>query len=329
MLLTAAWLLLSGCQLVSLPQQQAALTEPQEHRHAARVYRELLAAHPPSQHQEYVQLVEQAGKHLARAADRPHWQWEFAVVALGPPRVIALPGGKVVVTEGGLAGCRNEAEIAAVLAHEMGHILARHGAERWRQAADAASKESEGAPSTDRQFRLAYGATFHGAAPHHDAVQEAEADSIGLLLLAKAGYDPKIAVAMWSPVPQAGRAGVPAEAAGALGAQNDRGRHLQDVLPQAVAIYSGSTEKRGEGALITGRPTPAASKSAAPTAVAAGPGAASHIAAHAPSGGWSSHGSTKPEGWNRDLEDPEWYQPALTDAGGREHAWAIPIRRTP
>lgn len=322
--LCAVTLAVTGCQLVSLPRPQSALTAQQEHRLSAQAFQTLLADQQRSQHQEYVQLVEQVGGRLESAADRPQWSWEFSVVALDTPRVVALPGGRVAVTEGLLAQCRNEAEVAAVLAHELGHLLAGHGAERW-QHAEKSPRDASKPLTSEQRFRTAYGATFDAPGARHDSHQESEADSIGLLLLARAGYDPQTAVGVWAP-PSDGKR--PSSGAGnsiAHSTHPERASRLQEVLPQAVSIYKRNPQPRGAGQVIVSRPV-----QPEPQPERAVVTAAARASSAAPaSDKWTPRGSAKPNDWSSDLAEGNWAEPVVSDARSRDSGWTATAPRLP
>lgn len=149
-------------------------------------------------------LVRRVGGRIAAVADLPGARWEFVVFDSPEANAFALPGGKVGVFTGILPITRDEAGLATVIGHEVAHAVARHGGERMSQAmALQGAGQVLGAVTVNSQWRgltmTAYGlgAQFGVALPHSRA-QESEADYIGLLYLARAGYDPVNAVAFWT-----------------------------------------------------------------------------------------------------------------------------------
>ncbi|HYC53054.1 MAG TPA: M48 family metalloprotease, partial [Gemmatimonadaceae bacterium] len=78
-------------------------------------------------------LVREVCERLAAAAERPDYDWEFTVVEAPEAEAVAFPGGKVIVYSGLLPVAEDSAGLAAVMGHEIAHVLARHGAERWSQ----------------------------------------------------------------------------------------------------------------------------------------------------------------------------------------------------
>ncbi len=139
----------------------------------------------------------------AAVADLPNAQWEFVLFDSPQANAFCLPGGKVGVYTGILAVTRDEAGLATVIGHEVAHALARHGGERMSMAkglelagilGGTAMSQSEYGP----YFQQLYAPVSQvGVALPHSRMQESSADEIGLILMARAGYDPKQAVGFW------------------------------------------------------------------------------------------------------------------------------------
>jgi len=150
-------------------------------------------------------MVERVGRRIAAVADLPNAEWEFVLFENKEPNAFCLPGGKVGVFTGILPIAKNEAGLATVIGHEVGHAIAHHGAERITEAMllSTGGKLLAGAldlndPRTLQAFSLAYGVgTQVLVALPHSRLQEEEADHIGLILMARAGYDPKEAIRFW------------------------------------------------------------------------------------------------------------------------------------
>jgi metalloendopeptidase OMA1, mitochondrial len=139
----------------------------------------------------------------AAVADLPNAQWEFVLFDSPQANAFCLPGGKVGVYTGIPAVTRDEAGLATVIGHEVAHALARHGGERMSVAkgielagilGGTAMSQSEYGP----YFQQLYAPVSQvGVALPHSRMQESSADEIGLILMARAGYDPKQAVGFW------------------------------------------------------------------------------------------------------------------------------------
>jgi predicted Zn-dependent protease len=152
-------------------------------------------------------LVQKVGKRIAAVAgkDMPDAQWEFVVFESKEANAFCLPGGKVGVYTGILPITKDEAGMATVLGHEIAHAVARHGGERMTQAqivALGSSALGQTLAKTDPRVQsvanVAYGVTTKvGYELPHSRAQESEADQIGLIYMARAGYDPEASVAFW------------------------------------------------------------------------------------------------------------------------------------
>lgn len=171
-----------------------------------KTYEDLRCRNDTCQDPAVNDLVTRVGSRLAAAADRPDYQWEFVVLENDQEtRAFCLPGGKAGVFTGVLKYTRGEAELATVLAHEMAHALARHTGERQSEATLAhmgsmgLGLTTAGAGSVAGQA-VAEGYSLgikYGILPTYSRAQELEADKIGLILMAKAGYDPALALDFW------------------------------------------------------------------------------------------------------------------------------------
>ncbi|MFQ5667996.1 MAG: M48 family metallopeptidase, partial [Candidatus Binatia bacterium] len=182
------------------------LSETQENALGQQAYREVLSKAKLVHDPHTVDLVTQVGQRIARAADKPDYQWEFSVI--DDPKVanaFALPGGKIAVYSGLFPLAHDTAGLAAVLAHEVGHAIAHHAAERMSQnllfqIVGTGLSVAVGAqnPATRNAIMQAFGLGAQvGVLLPFSRTQEAEADHIGLILMAKAGYDPHAALALW------------------------------------------------------------------------------------------------------------------------------------
>jgi metalloendopeptidase OMA1, mitochondrial len=152
-------------------------------------------------------MLQKVGKRIAAVAspDMPNAQWEFVLFESKEVNAFCLPGGKVGVYTGILPITKDESGLATVLGHEIAHAVARHGGERMSeamviqlggQALDASVAATD--PRWQAVAATAYGVTTTvGAQLPHSRLQESEADHIGLIYMARAGYNPELAVAFW------------------------------------------------------------------------------------------------------------------------------------
>jgi predicted Zn-dependent protease len=196
----------------------------------------------------FVEPVEQVGRRIAAVSDRPSYHWRFVVLA--DPReanAFALPGGKVAVYTGLFPVAHNTEGLAVVLGHEIAHVLARHGAERMSQGLLAQlggtvlAAVLGSSPDGDRAL-AAYGLGAQvGVLLPYSRTQESEADHIGLLLMARAGYDPNAAIAFWRRMERAASSGGPPEFLSTHPSRGTREEQIRVWLPEAMALYAAAS----------------------------------------------------------------------------------------
>jgi predicted Zn-dependent protease len=249
---------MAGCQsleLVSPQSSPAAELHPAPNRFPS--WKASIAGIPQSQDQEAIRLVEQVGRRLAAASTRPEQQWTFQVLAGDARNVVAFPDGQVAVYEGLLTLCGDEAELAAAMAHEMAHVLAGHVSER--AAADQGGSAEERSEFQSRLREYYSARVLQRPVAAFNARQESEADSMALLLLANAGYDPRAAVSFWDHMGAAGRPRL-GDFAEHHGGHGNRGQQLQPLMKSAVAIYDSRAEQHGRGVALAAAQTQMAAK---------------------------------------------------------------------
>lgn len=158
---------------------------------------------PISKDAKVTEMVTRVGKRIAAVASLPDAQWEFVVFDSPEANAFCLPGGKVGVYTGILPITKDEAGLATVIGHEVAHAVARHGGERMSRAvAMQGLGQAVGSATADSKYaqaiQIAYGLGSQVAVElPHSRSQESEADRIGLIYMARAGYDPEAAVAFW------------------------------------------------------------------------------------------------------------------------------------
>lgn len=176
----------------------------------------------------------------------PKDQWEVVVFRDETANAFALPGGKIGVHTGILKVAKNDAQLAAVLGHEVGHVIARHGAERVSQglatqgglaAIDAFVLGKDIGPGQRNLILggLGLAATFGVILPYSRS-HESEADLIGLDLMARAGFDPRQSVELWKNMATQSK-GAPPEFLSTHPASQTRIDHLQANMGPAVKKY--------------------------------------------------------------------------------------------
>ena len=187
---------------------------------------------------QYVQCVANAITDAAKgqtSVDR----WEVVVFQDATANAFALPGGKIGVHTGMLKVAQNDAQLGAVLGHEVGHVIAKHGAERASNALEQnIALGVVGAAGVSPQLMqvLGVGGQLAFTLPH-SRTHESEADLIGLNLMAEAGFDPRQSVELWRNMSKASGGGAPPQWLSTHPANETRIQALQEHLPEAIAKY--------------------------------------------------------------------------------------------
>ncbi len=212
--------------------------------------KEVLKKEKVSQDPQQNGMVKRVGERIAQVATANYpiaknFTWEFFVIDNSKEaNAFCLPGGKVFVYNGIFKYISNDDELATVMSHEIGHALARHGAERMSrgqlQQTGAeilnAVMQGRGNPQNTAMVMQAFGiGTQLGVMLPHSRVQEYEADAIGLVLMAKAGYNPQSAITFWEKFAKAGQ--TPPEYLSTHPAPTNRIAKLKAMLPQVMPIY--------------------------------------------------------------------------------------------
>lgn len=250
-------LVLAACaQVDGTGRKQLLLTSAaDENRLGAEAYTQVKAEEKPCRDPAAIAFVERVGKRLAAVAPDKGFTYEFTVLDSAAVNAFCLPGGKVAVYTGILPYARNEAGLAAVLGHEIAHAIARHGGERMSQqqaqqalggAVQTALAAAHVTPTTANTTMLLFGAGAQfGAILPYSRAHESEADHLGLMYMARAGYDPQEAVGFWQRFATLGGGGPsflsthPASA--------DRAEALTALQPEAQALYLAAANRYGPG----------------------------------------------------------------------------------
>jgi len=194
----------------------------------------------------------EAAKRSKYAEMAQQFQWEVTVIKDDKTaNAFALPGGKIAVYTGIFPVAKTEAGLAAVMGHEVVHALARHGAERMSQGqltnaalqvAGAAAGASGGGGLMSQAAMAALGVGAQvGVLLPFSRKHESEADYIGILLAADAGYDPRESVHLWERMEQLSSGGGPAEFLSTHPGHDTRIQQLKKWMPEAMALYQART----------------------------------------------------------------------------------------
>ena len=261
-------IVMAGCYTVPITGRQTfiLIDERSELTLGLKAYEELKKETPVSTDPEITALVERVGWNIARVSDRPDFEWEFTVFDKADVQnAFCLPGGKVGIYTGILEVTENEAGLATIIAHETAHAIAKHGAERYSHGimmalgavlVDKAANESR----NEERWKIAYGlgSTLFLALPH-SRQQENEADYIGLIYMARAGYDPREAVELWrrfAAYKEEEGLKIP-EFLSTHPTDETRIEHLESFLPEALEVYHQAIGQTPSPASIQPTATPA------------------------------------------------------------------------
>ena len=204
---TAATLPLAGCDQMDVGWLAQMLVPPETEADLGRqAFQQIMNETPVSQDQRLHEYVTSVGERIVRASNSPYPDWQFVVFDSAQVNAFALPGGRVGVFTGMLEVAANEAQLATVLGHEVGHVNARHGAERMvtqhfialglRLVATLLAFGDVQIPP-DLLVALGASAAELGIVRPFSRNQELEADVLGLDYMAAAGYQPTAAIDFW------------------------------------------------------------------------------------------------------------------------------------
>lgn len=220
-------------------------------------YKEFLAKNKVSTDAANTQMVKEVGQNIKVAVtkyfnEKGHskllegYAWEFNLVDDPAVNAWCMPGGKVVVYSGLLPVAQGKDGLAVVMGHEIAHAIANHGNERMSQGlitqmgGVALSTAISSKPKqTQNVFMNAYGVGANlGAILPFSRLHESEADRMGLIFMAMAGYDPEAAVPFWERMGQASGGAAPPELLSTHPSHSTRIKKLKANLPEAKAYGS-------------------------------------------------------------------------------------------
>lgn len=238
----ALWLV--GCATVPYTNRKQInlVPESQEQQLGLQAFNDVKTKNKISTDPAVNEQVTRVGKRIAAAADQPDWDWQFTVI--DDPKTVnafCLPGGKIAVYTGILPLTKDDTGLAVVLGHETAHALAHHGSERMTEQMAAGFIEQAAvaggvikSQAALQGVELAYGI---GRGLPHSRAQESEADHIGLILMAKAGYDPRVAVEFWQRMKSAGAGKAPPVFLSDHPSDEQRIQAVQSEIPEALTYY--------------------------------------------------------------------------------------------
>jgi predicted Zn-dependent protease len=258
-------LLLAGCGSVPVTgRKQLSLVSNQEVLTLSlQQYGEFIKSAPKSTDKVNTAMVQKVGRNIANAVENylknngyadevSSYAWEFNLVKSNDVNAFCMPGGKIVVYEGILPITQNETGLAVVLGHEVAHAVAKHANERMSQqmatqygtavvgaALGKASAGVQQAAATAMGLGSQYGILLP-----YSRKQELEADKLGLIFMAMAGYDPSAAATFWTRMSQSSGGSTP-EFMSTHPSDNSRIQQIQKDLPEALKYYKGGSVSTG------------------------------------------------------------------------------------
>ena len=213
-------------------------------------YRQVLAQSQSIDSGPELEIVRRVANRLAAATGQAgsNFDWMVSLIRDEKVNAFCLPGGKIVVYSGIIPVAQNEAALATVLGHEMAHATSRHGAQRvlqqsLTQTALTGVAVSLGDMDYDKQRAVmgALGAgAQYGVLMPFNRKDESEADEIGLIYMARGGYDPRESIRFWQRMEETGSA-QPPEFLSTHPSHGTRIQQLQSWMPKALEEYSRAT----------------------------------------------------------------------------------------
>ena len=246
-LLVLALLAVVACETVPVTgrSQLLLVSEGEETKMGIDAYQGILKKSKVSSDPRLNEQVTRVGQRIAAATARNDYQWEFKVLEDTQANAFCLPGGKVAVYTGILPITRDDAGLAAVLGHEVSHAIARHGGERMSQtlvvqtslaATQTALAGNDPLVVQSVTALLGAGASVGLLLPWSRA-QESEADHLGLIYMAKAGYNPIAARDLWIRMGEASRGGsTPPAFLSTHPSAATRVTQIEAWMPEALAV---------------------------------------------------------------------------------------------
>ena len=246
---------ISGCATTPVSKRSALILIPkaQEISLGIQSYKQILKKEKESEDKQLNQIIRRVGQRIASVSDMPNLKWEIKLIESDQKNAFALPGGKIAIYTGILSVAKNEAGLATVMSHEIAHVIARHGAQRMtQQMLLQGAMIGAGLSMKNRTQRnivlsaLGVGVLYGFTLPF-SRLHESEADQIGLIYMAKAGYDPNEAISFWQRFSQIKGDNGPPEWASTHPADLTRMQGLRSYLSRAKYEYQNVKVKYGLG----------------------------------------------------------------------------------
>lgn len=253
-----SWVLFLSCQTVPITgrEQLRLVSSEQIRAMSLDAYREFLSKHEVIRGTPEAEQVNQVGRRIKKAVERyfternmsdrlEGYEWEFNLIKDPNKNAWAMPGGKIAVYTGMLPITHGAEGLAVVMGHEIAHVVANHGNERMSQALLAQMGGmalgvvlAEHPEQTQNLFAAAFGlGTQVGVLLPYSRLQESEADHLGLIFMAMAGYDPREAVNFWQRMAAQKEGGSPPAFLSTHPASGKRIENIKTLIPDAMKYY--------------------------------------------------------------------------------------------
>ncbi|MDZ7608535.1 MAG: M48 family metallopeptidase [Cyclobacteriaceae bacterium] len=219
-------------------------------------YKTVLDSAKLSTNKQQAEMIKRVGARIQKSVEeymaQNNWSdqlngyaWEFNLIEEDVVNAWCMPGGKVVFYTGIMPICQDETGVAVVMGHEVAHAVANHGAERMSQGliqqmgGEALSVALASKPDETRAlYNTAYGvASNYGAMLPFSRLHESEADKMGLIFMAMAGYNPEEAPKFWERMAKTSGGGAPPEFLSTHPSHATRIRDLNAQIPEAMKYY--------------------------------------------------------------------------------------------
>ena len=258
MVLLCVFLFLVACATVPITgRKQLSLVSSNEiNAMSFKSYDEFLSNHKVIKGTDQARMVRSVGMRIQKSVEEyfaeqdlsarlDGYGWEFNLIDEPTANAWCMPGGKVVVYTGILPITRDETGLAVVMGHEIAHAVANHGNERMSQGliiqmggVALSQALSEKPAETQYLFLTAYGVgTQVGVLLPYSRLHESEADHLGLIFMAMAGYDPNAAVYFWQRMTGSKKGASPPEFLNTHPSDETRIKNMKKFLPEALRFY--------------------------------------------------------------------------------------------
>ena len=255
LLLVAVFVVACSSVMLTGRKQLSLVSDSEVNQMSFASYKQLIDSVPLSTDKTNTALVKKVGSKIAAAVESymktngyesqiANFAWEYNLLKDNQVNAFCMPGGKVAVYDGILPVTQTETGLAVVIGHEVAHAIAKHSSERLSQqllvqygAAFAQIAVSQKSAIIQQGVGALYGVGAQVGLLKYSRVQESEADKLGLIFMAMAGYDPNQAVPFWQRMAANGSSAVP-EFLSTHPSDERRISDIQKNLPDALKYYT-------------------------------------------------------------------------------------------